>query len=214
MPSRAASAHAAIARNPSRSLGVDESGATTIECRISTMEPAVYIISGIPGAGKTTVSHLLAASFERGVHIESDSLQKLIITGGLWPDQEPQEEAMRQLTLRAHNACILAISFFDAGFTPVIDDVVIGSRLDDFLEELRGRPLRFVMLLPRAEVVRQRDAERPDKHIFDTWGYLDEVVRNTRRVGLWLDTSEMTAEQAVELIKERANEALILEWGC
>src|SRR6266545_2031221 len=123
---------------------------------------SIYIVSGISGAGKTTVSRLLAATFERGVHIESDQLQKLIVRGALWPDEEPQDEAMRQLRLRAHDAAILAMSFFYAGFTPIIDDIVIGSRLDDFLSELSGRPVSFVMLLPRKEIARTRDAERAE----------------------------------------------------
>ena len=61
-------------------------------------------------------------------------------------------------------------SFFEAGFTPVIDDVVIGSRVDEFRSDIRSRPLLFVMVAPRPDVVRQRDAERPEKHVFDKWG--------------------------------------------
>ena len=105
---------------------------------------------------------------------------------------------------------MLADSFFEAGFTPVVDDVVIGSRLAEFRSDLRNRPLLFVMLAPSADVVRQRDAQRAEKQVFDTWGHLDEAMRReTPKVGLWLDSSGMTAEETVEEILRRVEEAQI-----
>lgn len=186
------------------------------------MEHAIYLVSGIPGAGKTTVSRLLAQRFERGVHVESDDLQKMIVAGGFWPDGQPsfagganvdwgtEEEGQRQLRLRCRNACLLADSFFAAGFTPVVDDVIIGERLQHFLDDLRSQPVLFVLLTPRLDVVSQRDASRPDKHVFHKWSYLDEAMRNeTPRTGLWLDSSEMTPEETVDEILRRAGEAQI-----
>jgi predicted ATPase len=174
------------------------------------MERAIYIVSGIPGAGKTTVSRLLAQRFARGVHIESDLLQEMIVSGGLWPDGEPQEEAHRQLRLRDRLGCMLADEFFEAGFTPVIDAVVIGGHVERFWSDIRNRPALFVLLTPDLDVVRQRDATRPEKHVFDKWGYLDEAVRNdTPKVGLWIDSSSQTATQTVDEVLRRASEAEI-----
>lgn len=172
------------------------------------MQQAIYIVSGIPGAGKTSVSGRLAERLERGVHIEADELQRWIRSGRVWPNEAPADEAERQLRLRTRNACLLADSFFEAGFSPVIDDVVIGARLGDFLEDLRNRPIRFVLLTPDIEVVRHRDATRGYKQVFSIWGHLDEAMRrDTPRAGLWLDSSALTLEETVDQIIERSSEA-------
>ncbi len=174
------------------------------------MERHIFIVSGIPGAGKTTVSGLLARRFDRGVHLEADIFQKVIVTGGLSPDDEPKDEAWGQLRLRSKHVAMLADSFLENGFWPVIDDVVVGLRLLDVLEDIKSRPLHFVLLLPRLDVVEQRDRTRDEKHVFDIWGHLDEVARTeTPKQGLWLDSSDMSAEETVDEILRRTDEALV-----
>jgi predicted kinase len=173
------------------------------------MSPAIYIISGLPGAGKSTIARLLAQRFERGVHIEADLVQQMIVSGSVWPEREPRREAMRQFRLRRRNVSLLADSFFEAGFVPVIDDIVIGPHIDEYLSNVRSRPLLFVMLAPRPDVIRARETSR-NKHVFDDWAHLDEAVRNENaRVGLSIDSSEQTAEETVAEIAARAEEAML-----
>jgi chloramphenicol 3-O-phosphotransferase len=177
---------------------------------------AIFVISGTQGAGKTTVSSMLARRFERGVHVSADVLQKMIVSGGQWPEAATTDrsdrvpgEAGRQLRLRVRNMCTLGRSFYDAGFAAVLDDIIIGTGLDDVLEDLGDRPFYFVMLRPSLDVVRAREAGRGTR-LFEEWEWLDDVIVRTRRIGLWLDTSRQTPEQTVDEIMRRAwEEALI-----
>ena len=177
----------------------------------------VFVISGTQGAGKTTVSALLSRRFERGVHVSGDALQKMIVSGGEWPvasqtdvNSDVEGEAARQLTLRLHNACVLARSFHEHGFTVVIDDIVGGRRFSELQNDLSGIDFMFVMLTPSLESVRQREQGRGSQ-LWREWEWLAEkLAATTPRVGLWLDSTGLTAEETVDEILRRAwDEALV-----
>lgn len=172
---------------------------------LSNNQPALIVVTGIMAAGKSTIAHLLAQQFVRGVHIEADVLQRMIVSGGEWVSQpgEPDGEAARQLRLRLKNMCLLGKSFFEAGFTVVLDDIIMGDRWHHLQEELRGLPFSLVVLAPRVDiVVQQRDANRSKDPQGSAWAaYLDHTLRTTMTgIGLWIDTSEQTPEETVEQI--------------
>jgi hypothetical protein len=57
--------------------------------------------------------------------------------------------------------------------------------------------------------VQARDRDR-DKHVFSIWRHLDTQLQTSMpRVGLWIDTSDMTAEQTVDAIAANLDEARI-----
>lgn len=171
----------------------------------------VILISGVPGAGKTTVARRLAARFPRSAHIEGDLVGHGFIVNGMVPPQgPPASEADAQLLLRRRNICLLADSFAAAGFAPVVDDVVISpSVLDTYRALLRTRPLALVQLAPSVAVVQRRDAAR-GKQVFGLWGHLDAELRDRMpRVGLWLDTSTHSVDETVDRIEAALETAIV-----
>jgi len=175
---------------------------------MSGTNPRILVITGIQAAGKSTVARLLARRFERGVHIEADVLYQMIVSGRVLPEGPGvmPPEAERQLRLRLRNTCLLARSFHDAGFSVVVDEIIIGERYDHLKEDLAGLSFDLVVLAPRPDVVaKQRDAGRGKRVLGEKWAaYLDRELRTTMaETGIWIDNSDQTPEETVEEIVRR-----------
>ncbi len=166
------------------------------------------IVTGAPGAGKTSVAGLLADGMRRAAVLNGDALNRMVVSGHVWALGEPADEAARQVRLCNTNLCDLAVNFADAGFTPVIDWIVPdGEQLRFFLEALAPRPVLLVVLSPGSEACRQRDQDRNPREQFRFDGHdgLTAAMRDGfGSAGWWLDSSGLTAEQTVEQIREQA----------
>ncbi|MGX1613754.1 AAA family ATPase [Micromonospora chalcea] len=168
--------------------------------------PAVVLISGIMAAGKSTVAEALARRLPRAVHLRGDVFRRMIVSGRADMTAEPTDEALRQLRLRYDLAASTADRYAAAGFTVVLQDVVLGADLPAMVGRIRHRPLAVVVLAPRAEVVAARERDR-SKTGYGDWPVadLDAGFRaDTPRIGLWLDTSDQSPEETVTEILARA----------
>lgn len=165
-------------------------------------QPVVYLITGPMAAGKTTVGRLLARRFARGVHLEGDVFRRMIVSGReeVGPDLSPR--AMEQLRLRYRLAAGAADEYFQAGFTVALEDVVSGPLLGEYRTMIHSRPCHVVVLLPSVQAIAEREAAREPKG-YDAWT-IDELysgfVDTTPRVGVWLDTSDLTPGETVDEI--------------
>ena len=169
-----------------------------------------WLITGIPGAGKTTTAAALAGRFPRGAHISGDQVQNLIVSGNVPPNPFGDAESERQIDLCIRNQCLLATSFRAEGFAVAIDYVIASeARLANYLELLPDEPVGLVVLAPSIAVARARDLDRPDKHVLSAWEHLhDQLGHALGDRGLWLDTSDLTVAATVNAILARQQEAL------
>lgn len=168
--------------------------------------PCLFVITGIMASGKSTVAQLLAESFKRGVHVRGDVFRRMIVSGREEMLPDASEEALNQLRLRYRLAAGAADAYVEAGFTTVVQDVMIGEVLQTFIQSVQTRPLYLVVLCPRADIVAEREASRTKKG-YGLWSVqdLDDGLRHgTPRIGMWLDNSQMTPEETVDEIWRRA----------
>lgn len=174
---------------------------------------AVFLVTGIQAAGKSTVAQALAERLERSVHVRGDLFRRMIVNGRVnMGPADPPAEALRQLKLRYALAARVADGYADAGFTVVLQDIVLGPYLTDMVAAIGTRPCYVVVLAPQADVVRERDEARQAargkvayKPGEETVADLDAYLRReTPRIGLWLDTSELSVEETVGQIIARA----------
>jgi predicted kinase len=164
----------------------------------------LFVISGVSASGKSTVAQLLAERFALGVCVPGDAIRAMITSGRADMVPGAGDEALRQLTLRYAGALSVAGVFLDGGFDVVVEDVIIGPILRDFLALVPVPEFHLVFLNPDAAAISRRELQRdasaygPGRWSVDG---LQAVLRQqTDRIGLWLDTTGQSAAETVESI--------------
>ncbi len=115
------------------------------------------------------------------------------------------------MRLRYRLTAEVAEQYASAGYTVVVDDVVAGSLLGEFVGLFTHRPLHLVVLLPDEKAIARREADRGE-HGYDSWtvsGLHRIFAEKTERLGLWLDTSAVTPQSTVSEIHSRASESAL-----
>ncbi len=180
------------------------------------MSEGVWLVTGVQGSGKSTVAELLSSHFERGVHVRGGQFYRWVTRGWVHVGDSRLDEARRLLELRYRLAAGVADEYCAAGFSTVVQDNIYGPDVLTWLQALRARPRRLVVLRPSTHVVAERDrrrelatgkvAYRPGEFTIEG---LDAELSQTPRIGLWLDTSSQSPQETVDEILDRRDETLV-----
>ncbi|WP_353649164.1 phosphotransferase [Nakamurella sp. A5-74] len=165
--------------------------------------PRIFVLTGIPGAGKSTVGELLAKRFERGVHVAGDGIRAMVVTGRVDMSPRSDSEATAQLLMRYRAAVDVAARYSDGGFDVVIEDVIIGEMLEHFLAMLPWPEVHLVVLNPELVEIVKREEGRSKNAYNAAWRAteLHRILREqTSRRGWWIDSTRLTAEETVDAV--------------
>ncbi len=158
---------------------------------MTTAPVDVLILTGPPGAGKSTAATILARRAGRGVHLESDHFFRFIVSGYVEP-WLPESHEQNALVMRTVAAA--AAGYAAGGYFTVVDGIVVPRLfLGTLREALQAAELRVacaVLRVPLQVCVRRVDAREggpladPEviSQLWSQFADLGEVERNVVEV--------------------------------
>ena len=124
------------------------------------MENCIYIISGPPGVGKSTVSKELAATFDKSAVIEGDMIYLMVKSGLV----APWEDDGYYMDLFWDNVISITNNLLARDITVVIEYVIFEEQLKKIADFLKARQikLKYCVSLAEEQTLRARDLSRKE----------------------------------------------------
>ena len=162
----------------------------------------LVVVTGPPGAGKTTVARALADSFERSVLVAGDAFFGFLARGAVAP-WLPAAHSQNEVVIRA--AAAATGRFVAGGYLTVYDGVLGPWFLADFAAEAAVDHLHYVVLLPSVERCVDQVANRvghgftdeeATRHMYEQFAQADVDQRH-----VLADLPASPAETAAEIAR-------------
>jgi adenylate kinase family enzyme len=158
------------------------------------MTPRVVIVTGAPGAGKSTVARLLAekSERERAVHLHTDDFYAYIRKGFIEPWRT---EAHPQNVVITHALTVAASAYTRGGYDVLVDGIIGPWLLEPWLATAKKEDidLRYIVLRPseastvaRATARTHPQALRDEAVVRQMWGHFSALGQYEANV---LDTT-------------------------
>ena len=159
----------------------------------------IYIISGVSGSGKSTISKSLAKKLKKSFYIEVDKIREFVVSGYASPFKW-NNETSKQYELATLNTIALAENAEKYGCDVIIDDTVFMEQEKLYLKMLPNA--KRIWICPRLEIIEKRNKGRMKNIPFELVSKLYSHLSYRENSVDWIkiDTSDLSVSKSVQSI--------------